>query len=84
MLAVGRLCAIAIQFTPSAGGPRQGKLVVQDNASNSPQVVILTDRETMIRRACGELLARRAPRHRASFAMRSRGAQEESDRGHSR
>ncbi len=40
-LAVGRLCAIAIQFTPSAGGPRQGKLVVQDNASNSPQVVIL-------------------------------------------
>ncbi len=40
-LAVGRLCAIAIQFTPSAGGPRQGKLVVQDNASNSPQTVIL-------------------------------------------
>jgi len=40
-LGVGRLCAIAIQFTPSAGGPRQGKLVVQDNASNSPQVVIL-------------------------------------------
>jgi hypothetical protein len=43
-LGVGRLCAIAIQFTPSAGGPRQGKLVVQDNASNSPQVVILDGR----------------------------------------
>ncbi len=40
-LPVGRLCAIAIQFSPSAGGSRQGKLVVQDNASNSPQVVIL-------------------------------------------
>ncbi len=40
-LPVGRLCAIAIQFTPSAGGSRQGKLVIQDNASNSPQVVIL-------------------------------------------
>ena len=40
-LGVGRLCAIAIQFTPSAGGPRQGKLVIQDSASNSPQTVYL-------------------------------------------
>jgi hypothetical protein len=43
-LGVGRLCAIAIQFNPSASGQRQGKLIVQDNASNSPQVVILDGR----------------------------------------
>ena len=55
-LAVGRLCAIAIQFTPSAGGPRQGKLVVQDNASNSPKRLSSTGRETMIRRAAVEFL----------------------------
>jgi hypothetical protein len=40
-LPVGRLCAIAIQFTPSARGSRQGRLVVQDNALNSPQVIFL-------------------------------------------
>jgi Pro-kumamolisin, activation domain/Bacterial Ig-like domain (group 1) len=43
-LGVGRVCAIAIQFNPSASGQRQGKLIVQDNASNSPQVVILDGR----------------------------------------
>jgi hypothetical protein len=40
-LPVGAICTIAIQFNPNAGGQRQAKLVIQDNAWDSPQVVIL-------------------------------------------
>jgi kumamolisin len=40
-LAVGGVCAIAIQFNPSGGGSRHGQLVIRDNASNSPQTVTL-------------------------------------------
>jgi hypothetical protein len=40
-LPVGDLCAVAIQFNPAAGGARHGQLVIQDNASNSPQTVYL-------------------------------------------
>jgi hypothetical protein len=40
-LAMGGTCAIAIQFNPLAGGSLHAKLIVHDNASNSPQVVIL-------------------------------------------
>ena len=40
-LGVGRICAIAVQFNPDAGGEHTGKLVIQDNAWHSPQVVIL-------------------------------------------
>jgi hypothetical protein len=40
-LPVGALCAVAIQFNPAAGGSRQGKLVIQDNAFNSPQTILL-------------------------------------------
>lgn len=40
-LPTGDICAIAIQFNPTAGGQRQGKLVIQDNALGTPQVVIL-------------------------------------------
>jgi hypothetical protein len=40
-LGVGQLCSIAVQFNPSAGGSRAGKLVIQDNALDSPQVVFL-------------------------------------------
>ena len=40
-LAVGRTCTIAIQFNPSAVGARSGTLVIHDDATNSPQVVLL-------------------------------------------
>ncbi|HVN28636.1 MAG TPA: choice-of-anchor D domain-containing protein [Candidatus Binataceae bacterium] len=40
-LGVGQVCAIEVQFDPLAGGSRIAKLVVQDNAQNSPQVVYL-------------------------------------------
>ncbi len=40
-LAVGRTCTIAIQFNPSAVGARSGTLVIQDDATNSPQLVHL-------------------------------------------
>jgi hypothetical protein len=40
-LGVGQICAIAVQFNPLGGGPRQGRLVIQDNALDSPQEVIL-------------------------------------------
>jgi hypothetical protein len=40
-LGVGQLCSIAVQFNPSAGGSRTGKLVIQDSALDSPQVVFL-------------------------------------------
>jgi hypothetical protein len=41
-LGVGQLCSIAVQFNPLAGGSRAGELVIQDNALNSPQVVLLS------------------------------------------
>ncbi len=40
-LGVGKTCTIVIEFDARAGGSRSGKLVVQDNAINSPQIVIL-------------------------------------------
>jgi hypothetical protein len=40
-LPVSATCVIAVQFNPTAQGQRQGKLVIQDNAWDAPQVVIL-------------------------------------------
>ena len=40
-LRIGDACTIAIQFTPGSSGDRKGKLIIHDNAWNSPQVVIL-------------------------------------------
>jgi hypothetical protein len=40
-LPVGDLCAITIQFNPAASGSRQGLLLIQDNAIDSPQLVYL-------------------------------------------
>jgi hypothetical protein len=40
-LSRGGLCGVTIEFDPSKGGSGQGQLVFTDNASNSPQVVLL-------------------------------------------
>jgi kumamolisin len=40
-LSVGDLCAITVQFNPAASGSRQGWLLIQDNALDSPQFVYL-------------------------------------------
>jgi hypothetical protein len=40
-LRLAQICSIAVQFNPSAGGSREGALVIQDNALSSPQVVLL-------------------------------------------
>jgi len=37
----GATCYITIDFSPSSYGSRDGKLIIKDNASNSPQVVVL-------------------------------------------
>jgi hypothetical protein len=44
-LGVGQICLIAVQFNPMAGGSVAGKLVIRDNALNSPQVVFLDGQE---------------------------------------
>jgi len=41
-LAAGKSCKIAVTFTPSALGDRTGALMIEDNASNSPQMVTLS------------------------------------------
>ncbi len=39
---VGQSCTIRVSFRPSAPGPRQGALLISDNASGSPQSISLT------------------------------------------
>jgi hypothetical protein len=41
-LANGTSCTISVTFTPTAGGPRAGTIIVTDNAAGSPQTVPLT------------------------------------------
>jgi hypothetical protein len=41
-LANGTSCTISVTFTPTAGGPRAGTIIVTDNAPGSPQTVPLT------------------------------------------
>ena len=41
-LAAGANCTISVTFTPSASGTRIASLTVTDNASSSPQTVLLT------------------------------------------
>ena len=38
----GGSCAIAVSFTPTAGGSRTGAITITDNASTSPQRISLT------------------------------------------
>jgi len=38
-LAAHQRCTIGVIFTPTAMGPRQGSMIVTDNAMNSPQVI---------------------------------------------
>jgi len=38
----GIACTIGVTFTPTAGGMRTGTLTLTDNATNSPQTVVLT------------------------------------------
>ena len=38
----GTACTIGVTFTPTAGGMRTGTLTLTDNATNSPQTVVLT------------------------------------------
>ncbi len=40
-LAGGSSCTITVEFKPSVIGVYSGKLVITDNASNSPQTVLL-------------------------------------------
>jgi hypothetical protein len=40
-LSRGELCAVTVEFDASKGGSGQGQLVFKDNASNSPQVILL-------------------------------------------
>jgi len=40
-LSRGGLCSVTIEFDPTRGGSGQGQLVFTDNASNSPQVILL-------------------------------------------
>ena len=41
-VAAGASCAITVTFTPTAAGSRNGTITITDNASNSPQRVLLT------------------------------------------
>jgi hypothetical protein len=41
-LAATKSCTISVTFTGGAVGPRSGSLLITDNASNSPQTVILS------------------------------------------
>ena len=41
-LAAGSSCLIYLTFTPTASGPQSGTLSIQDNASDSPQFVLLS------------------------------------------
>jgi hypothetical protein len=41
-LGVGSICTFTITFTPTAGGARNGTLVLTDNAPDSPQTITLT------------------------------------------
>ncbi len=38
----GTACTIGVTFTPTAGGVRTGTLTIADNATNSPQTVVLS------------------------------------------
>ena len=40
-LAAGGSCNITVMFNPSAKGALDGELLIEDNGSNSPQVVQL-------------------------------------------
>jgi hypothetical protein len=40
-LAAGSSCSITVVFNPSAKGALNGELLIEDNGSNSPQVVQL-------------------------------------------
>ena len=46
-LAAGTSCSIAVTFTPSIPGIRQGVLTITDNTSSSPQTVSLTGTGTL-------------------------------------
>jgi len=37
-------CAVALTFKPGAIGLRSGRLTINDNAANSPQIIILRGR----------------------------------------
>ena len=41
-IAINGSCTISIVFTPSAGGPRTGKITLTDNAPDSPQAIALS------------------------------------------
>jgi FG-GAP-like repeat/Cep192 domain 4 len=41
-LNAGSSCAVSVKFTPTAGGARAGTVSISDNASNSPQTVVLS------------------------------------------
>jgi hypothetical protein len=41
-LGVGSICTFTITFTPTAGGARNGTLILTDNAPDSPQTITLT------------------------------------------
>ena len=41
-LAAHKTCTIRVTFTPSATGERIGDLMLEDNAANSPQMVLLS------------------------------------------
>lgn len=46
-IVAGGSCAVAVTFTPTAGGSRSGSLTIQDNASVSPQSIPLSGNGTV-------------------------------------
>jgi hypothetical protein len=55
MIAVGASCNIDVTFEPTAAGNLSGTLTIRDNATGSPQVVLLTGTGSLSGPSCSAL-----------------------------